>query len=297
MESTWFEELTPEQAGEVSGLLGAVEAADGVAPVGEAVVLRLRPGARGSAHLLARVDGVLAGYLHLDVFGDADGNKVAELAVHPEHRRRGTATALLAAAQERVALLGDAPLRVWAHGGRPEQEALAAKLGHRKVRELLRLRRPLDAGLPSPVLPEGVRLRSFVPGRDEAAVVYVNHRAFSWHPEQGAMSIEDVRHKEEEPWFDPAGFLLAVDAEERLLGFHWTKVHSATLGEVYVVGVDPGAQGGGLGKALTLAGLAHLRDAGLTEVMLYVEADNAAALAVYTRLGFARWDSDAQYAR
>ncbi|XVS64176.1 mycothiol synthase [Actinosynnema sp. CA-299493] len=292
MELTWVEELSPEQAAEVSGLLGAAEAADGVAPVGEAVILRLRPDARGSRHLLARAGGDLVGYLHLDVFGDSDGNEVAELAVHPDHRRRGHGAALVEAVADRAK-----PLRVWSHGGHPGAEALAAKLGYRKVRELLRLRRPLDADLPEPVLPAGVALRSFVPGRDEAAVVYVNHRAFAWHPEQGAMSIEDVREKEEQPWFDPAGFLLAVDDDGRLLGFHWTKAHTAELGEVYVVGVDPDAQGGGLGKAITLAGLAHLRAAGLADVMLYVESDNAAALAVYDRLGFTRWDSDVQYAR
>ncbi|MFD7655272.1 mycothiol synthase [Actinosynnema sp. NPDC059797] len=291
MELSWSEELSPEQVGEVTGLLGAVRDVDGVAPVGEAVTLRLRPGARGSAHLLARRDGALAGYLHLDVLGDAEGNQVAELAVHPDHRRRGVGSALLAAVAERAA-----PLRVWAHGGLPAQEALAAKLGARKVRELLRMGRRLDADLPAPVLPPGVRLRAFEPGRDEEAVVRVNHRAFSWHPEQGAMGVEDLRAKQGEPWFDPAGFLLAVDADDRLLGFHWTKAHSAELGEVYVVGVDPDAQGGGLGKALTLAGLAHLRAAGRVEVMLYVEADNASALAVYNRLGFTRWDSDAQYA-
>lgn len=292
MELTWFEVLSPEQADEVSGLLGAAEAADGVAPVGEAVVLRLRPDARGSRHLLARDGATLVGYLHLDVFGDSDDNEVAELAVHPDHRRRGHGAALVEAVADRAK-----PLRIWSHGGHPGAAALAAKLGYRKVRELLRLRRPLDADLPEPVLPPGVALRSFVPGRDEAAVVYVNHRAFAWHPEQGAMSIEDVREKEEQPWFDPAGFLLAVDDDGRLLGFHWTKAHTAELGEVYVVGVDPDAQGGGLGKAITLAGLAHLRAAGLTDVMLYVESDNAAALAVYDRLGFTRWDSDVQYAR
>lgn len=292
MELSWFEELSPEQADEVSGLLGAAQAADGVAPVGEAVILRLRPGTPGSRHLLARDGADLVGYLHLDVFGDADGNEVAELAVHPDHRRRGIGRALVEAVAERPK-----PLRVWSHGGHPGAEALATGAGYRKVRELLRLRRPLGADLPRPALPEGVALRAFVPGRDEAAVVYVNHRAFAWHPEQGAMSIEDVRQKEEQPWFDPAGFLLAVDADERLLGFHWTKAHTAELGEVYVVGVDPDAQGGGLGKAITLAGLAHLRDTGLTEVMLYVESDNAAALAVYERLGFTLWDSDVQYAR
>lgn len=292
MELSWVEGLSPEQADEVAGLLGAVRAADGVAPVGEAVVLRLRPGAPGSNHLLAREGGALVGYLHLDVFGDADGNEVAELAVHPDHRRRGVGGALVEAVADRAK-----PLRIWSHGGHPGAEALAVKLGYRKVRELLRLRRPLNGDLPEAVLPDGVTLRSFVPGRDEAAVVYVNHRAFSWHPEQGAMSIEDLRQKEEQPWFDPTGFLLAVDGDERLLGYHWTKAHTAELGEVYVVGVDPDAQGGGLGKAITLAGLAHLRDAGLTEVMLYVESDNAAALAVYDRLGFSRWDSDVQYAR
>jgi mycothiol synthase len=292
VELTWFEELSPGQADEISGLLGDAQAADGVAPVGEAVVLRLSPGARGSNHLLARDGDELVGYLHLDVFGDADGNEVAELAVHPDHRRRGVGTALVEAVADRAK-----PVRIWSHGGHPGAEALAARLGYRKVRELLRLRRPLDDTLPAPVLPDGVTLRSFVPGRDEAAVVYVNHRAFSWHPEQGAMSIEDLRQKEEQPWFDPAGFLLAIDADERLVGFHWTKVHTAELGEVYVVGVDPAAQGGGLGKAITLAGLAHLRDAGLGQVMLYVESDNAAALAVYNRLGFTRWDSDVQYAR
>nr|WP_274523044.1 mycothiol synthase [Saccharothrix sp. ALI-22-I] len=284
--------MTPEQADEISGLLGAAQSADGVAPVGEAVVLRLRPGAPGSKHLLARDDDRLVGYLHLDVFGDSDSNEVAELAVHPDHRRRGVGGALVEAVADRAK-----PLRIWSHGGHPGAEALAAKFGYLKVRELLRLRRPLDGDLPEPVLPDGVTLRSFVPGRDEAAVVYVNHRAFSWHPEQGAMSIEDVRQKEEQPWFDPAGFLLAVDADERLLGYHWTKAHSAELGEVYVVGVDPDAQGDGLGKAITLAGLAHLRDTGRTEVMLYVESDNAAALAVYSRLGFTLWDSDVQYAR
>ncbi|GAB2996389.1 mycothiol synthase [Saccharothrix stipae] len=292
MELSWYEELSPGQADEISGLLGAAQATDGVAPVGEAVILRLRPDARGSRHLLVREGEALVGYLHLDVFGDSDGNEVAELAVHPDHRRRGVGTALLDAVADRAK-----PLRIWSHGGHPGAEALAAKLAYRKVRELLRLRRPLDGDLPAPVLPDGVTLRPFVRGRDEAAVVYVNHRAFAWHPEQSAMSIEDLRQREDQHWFDPAGFLLAVDGDGRLLGFHWTKVHTADLGEVYVVGVDPDAQGGGLGKAITLAGLAHLRDTGLTRVMLYVESDNAAALAVYDRLGFTRWDSDVQYAR
>ncbi|WNV91921.1 mycothiol synthase [Umezawaea sp. Da 62-37] len=281
-------------ADEVEEVLAAAERADGVAPVGEHVRLRMRPGARGSAHLLARVDGKVVGYAHLDLLGDSEGNQVAEFVVHPEHRRQGVGTAVATAVVER-----SAPLRVWAHGDRPGAEELAGKLGFRKVRELRRMRMRLDGELPEASLPEGVRLRAFVPGQDEAGVVYVNHRAFSWHPEQGAMSIEDVHHKEAEDWFDAKGFLLAVDDQGTLLGFHWTKVHEQAepLGEVYVVGVDLDAQGGGLGKALTVAGLRYLKESGLREVMLYVESDNAAAVRVYTRLGFTLWDADVQYGR
>ena len=67
-----------------------------------------------------------------------------------------------------------------------------------------------------------------------------------------------------EDWFDPAGFFVAVDATTAVVGFHWTKQHADRLGEVYVLGVAPDAAGRGLGKALLLTGLRHLRDVGNT---------------------------------
>jgi mycothiol synthase len=66
---------------------------------------------------------------------------------------------------------------------------------------------------------------------------------------------------------------------------------------VYVVGVDPGYQGKGLGRALTVAGLRYLRDLGLGQAMLYVESDNEPAKAVYRRLGFTWWDTDVMFLR
>ena len=131
-------------------------------------------------------------------------------------------------------------------------------------------------------------------------MVAVNKRAFDWHPEQGMLTEADVVDAEREPWFDPEGFFLAVEnaAEgDRVVGFHWTKVHSDGTGEVYVVGVDPDAQGGGLGSALTLAGLRHLRKQGVRETILYVESDNAPAVAVYTRLGFTVRHTNVAYQR
>jgi mycothiol synthase len=174
---------------------------------------------------------------------------------------------------------------------------------------LLQMRRALAAADPdpSPRLPEDVRVEPFVPGRDEEAWLRVNARAFADHPEQGRWTAEDLRVREQEPWFDPAGFLLAWRGEPgtggTLLGSHWTKVHppgdaaDERIGEVYVLGIDPDAQGMGLGRALTDLGLAHLRSRGLAEVLLYVEEDNAAAVALYERTGFRRWSADVSWRR
>jgi mycothiol synthase len=174
---------------------------------------------------------------------------------------------------------------------------------------LLQMRRDL-AGVdadPGPALPEGVRVLPFRPGRDEESWLRVNARAFAWHPEQGRWTPEDLRLREAEPWFDPAGFLLAwrgdPDAGGTLLGFHWTKVHppgdagDEAVGEIYVLGVDPDAQGLRLGRALTDLGLAHLRGRQLKQVLLYVDEDNTAAVRLYEGRGFARFSVDVSWRR
>jgi mycothiol synthase len=146
-----------------------------------------------------------------------------------------------------------------------------------------------------------IDVRPFEVGADEEAFLALNAQAFAHHPEQGGMTRADLDQRLAEPWFDPAGFFLAWRGDE-MLGFHWTKVHrdeGPPFGEVYVVGVSPSAQGGGLGKRLTLTGLHHLATLGLSEVILYVEAENAPAVAVYERLGFthAPEDTHVMYAR
>ncbi|MBE8520511.1 mycothiol synthase [Amycolatopsis sp. H6(2020)] len=295
----WRQELDGRQLEDVRGLLLAVREADGRPEVEPAGAL---PGEfDGGEHLVACVDGEVVGYAHVDTTGDSFGHQVAELFVHPAHRNRGYGAKLLQALDERAAV----GFRVWAHGDHPAAQKLALKTGLERKRELLILHVDVSgADWPEPILRDGVSLRTFVPGQDEDAVVRVNARAFDWHPEQGALTADDVRADERRSWFDADGFFLAEENGE-VIGFHWTKVHEPTpgrfggerVGEVYVVGVDPAAQGGGLGRALTLAGLRYLASRGLRQIILYVEGDNAPALAVYTKLGFARHETDVQYGR
>jgi mycothiol synthase len=271
-------------------LTAAATASDAVAPLSEHVMLHLRYGGTAGLDLTTAPAGHVAGYAYLEV--DDAGLASGELVVDPAHRRRGAGRALLGAM---AAQAGDRPLRVWAHGDLPAAAALAQAAGLHRVRVLWQMRRSLRDPLPEPPVPADVTLRTFVPGTDEDEWLRLNAAAFAHHPEQGAWTRADLDMREREDWFDPAGFFLA-ERSGRLVGFHWTKVHDAVTGEVYVVGVDPAAHGGGLGRALTVTGLRYLRDVrSLTEVMLYVDESNRAAVRMYETLGFTRSTTDVMY--
>ncbi|WP_330183600.1 mycothiol synthase [Nocardia sp. NBC_01503] len=292
---SYTDRLPFETAEQVRGVLERATAADGVAPVSEQAVLSL--GADGPAlHLVEQWDDAIGGYANVTP-AHGEHPAMAEVAVDPRFRKQGLGAGLVAGALS----AGGPGARVWAHGNLPAAQAVAKRLGLVVARELWQMRRDLaNTELPELVVPEGLALRTYAGPSDDAEILRVNNAAFSWHPEQGGWTERDIDARRGESWFDPAGLFIAVDPAdpERILGFHWTKVHSdetPAIGEVYVVGVDPAAQGRGLGRLLTLAGLHHLRERGLGAVLLYTEADNTAAVNTYTKLGFAPAHIDVAY--
>ena len=253
-------------------------AADGHAPLDEAATLRLKHHGLADAGLWVADD---TGFALLRTEGDGSA---LDLAVLPAARGEGAGRALASAAL--TGALGT--VEAWAHGGHPAAAALASEFGFERARDLWVMRRPATPAGPEAPSPAGVHVRTFRPG-DEDELLRVNAAAFASHPEQGEMSDADLGERMAEPWFDPAGLFLALDEHDRLLGFHWTKVHPSGEGEVYVVGIDPDSQGRGLGKVLTQAGLDHLAG---RPVHLYVESDNAPAIAIYSGLGFSHVPAD-----
>jgi mycothiol synthase len=277
--------LVDDDVDAVAALVEAATRTDGVAPLSEHGMLRLR-GGPPSAHLLTREHDRIVGYAQLDEVSGA-----AELVVHPDHRRAGTGRALV----NRLTADAGVELRVWAHGDLPAAAALATAMGFQRVRSLWQMARPLANDLPKPRIPVGVVVDTFIPGADDDAWVSLNAKAFAEHPEQGAWTRADLRERMAEPWFDEAGFFVARRGRT-MVGFHWTKVHDESTGEVYVVGVDPTERGHGLGAALTLVGLQHLQGIGLARVILYVDESNRSALRLYRGLGFERTGIDVMYA-
>lgn len=299
----------------VRDLVARAVAVDGVAAVSGHVLDAV---AAGSAELLTLHDPPTADPAGSGVGGIAlaVANDPAEVVVDPALRGRGHGLALVQAALDRQGA-------VWAYGDLPAAGAIARRLGLARIRVLLQMRLAVDRAAagdrstdgepvvePADELPPGVRLRTFVPGRDEESFLAVNARAFAWHPEQGRLDLTGLRAEMAQSWFDPEGFFLAVadDDPDRVVGFHWTKIHqddptpgpggpSTPLGEVYVIGVDPVAGIRRLGTPLTTAGLDHLRAQGVRTVMLYVEGDNDRALRLYERFGFHVHVTNTVYAR
>jgi mycothiol synthase len=293
----------------VTDLLARAAAADGVEALGEAFVRGLTED-RGHRHLIAvtprdRVLGILA-------VDEADADGTAEIAVDPDHRRQGIATALL---QALAAASGpDRQINLWSHGDLAGARELAGVRDARIVRELLKMsvdcsdssashRADLLAGRAAAqerfaetgltVLDHPSACDRFGAGTVDEEWVRVNNEAFAWHPEQGGWDVPRLRRERDTAWFDPAGVLMLWDTGDgdgdapECLGFHWTKRPADDPhGEVYVVCLADAARGRGLGGPLTLLGIGYLIDGGAQAVDLYVEGDNAPAVATYRKLGF-----------
>lgn len=156
------------------------------------------------------------------------------------------------------------------------------------MRKILKLSRSLTD--PIDHIAHPYQFITFDPELHCEAWLDLNNKIFSAHPDQGNWAHADLENRMAEPWFDPSGFFLCI-AHEIIVGFCWTKIHNDfvnqdPIGELYVIGVDPGFSGQGIGKAVCQEGLIYLRNKNLKTAILYVDEDNAAGIGLYKSLGF-----------
>ena len=300
---TQLTHLNPEHQSQVLSLIARATDHNGVPPVSEHVLLHLRHGGdKADTHFIATQENIVVGYAHLDLTDEVEGPS-AELVVHPEHRKSGIGQALLLELHSAAGTT----LRLWSHGDLPGAKNIAESNGFTRVRTVIQMRRSLND--PIPELTKDIQIRNFLPGIDNEEWIALNNRIFAAHPEQGNWSPRDLEIRTQESWFDPQGFLIAED-KGTMIGFCWTKIHGGhthkhsaqeeehdhdPIGEIYIMGVDPSQSGKGIGKAITVAGLRHMRYQGIFSAMLYVDADNHGAIALYQSLGFTEWGRDVLY--
>lgn len=289
----------PSDREAIAALDRSVRDATGHPALGDAVWRDLASPQPDSIGFAAREGARIVAYLHVarsDTF--APRHWALGLARRASEPTDAATTRLLAAAQEHIAARGGGNSTVWVFDPTPADDALLAASGFTGTRDLFQMRVALPLGEVAHY-PPGVVVRTFEPGRDEAAWLEVNNRAFGNHPEQGGWIAETLARRMAERWFDPSIFLLAFDGDT-LAGSNWLKEHAADgheprIGEIFVIGVDPSRHGRGLGRALALDGLARLAARGITIGMLFVDGANTGALALYRALGFTVHRTDRAY--
>ena len=253
----------------------------------------------GNAWLITTGEQTLTGASAVVIPTNVEQPVLIELVVAPEDRGNGLGRALVDATKQLVAehAADTQTTTAWTHGDHPAARGLADSVGLEPVRILYRMALEIDRESFGDLhLDDSFTIRPFRPGDDDADWLALNATAFADHPEQGQLTQADLDARKAEDWFDPAGFFIAEDAVGTMVGFHWTKTPvGSAAGEVYAVGVDPSAQGTGLGKALTIHGMNHLASAGLEKIVLYVDDENRPAVNLYNSLGFGIENTDVMF--
>ncbi|MCE3287118.1 MAG: putative acetyltransferase [Gaiellaceae bacterium] len=159
--------------------------------------------------------------------------------------------------------------------------------GFRQIRHSFRMSISLEDEVPVPVVPAGVRLRTFEDG-DERSFYDAQLEAFAdtWEPidhpyDEWAHWLLDT------PSFDPELWFLA-EVGGAVAGFAICRVHpgNSDLGWIQILGVRRPWRGKGIGRALLLNAFRALRARGLRRAGLGVDAENpTGATSLYESVG------------
>lgn len=245
---------------------------DGLPPLSEHKVLRLG----GGADAIAAAWADPAGLAVVSVAARHEGDRphwALEVAVRAEARRPDIEREALTLAASTVS----GPHSLWAH--RPDQIAAAEDLGYEPVRSVVRMEGPFPEPRPS-----GWATIETARPEDDAAIIAVHNRAFAGHREASGFTQRRLDELRAAPWFDPDGVVVAR-REGEVVGYCLTKLHPDGDGEVYFLAVDPAASGHRVGDSLAAAGYARVLARGAKRAMLWVDGENAKAIALYRRLG------------
>ncbi len=293
-------QLEAQHLEQLPELIDAATRADGHEPLGEHKFLRLQRGGDLSSAVLAFEDDNLAGYAHTVTYGESEERRAScEFVVHPGFRQRGLGRLLLSHAIMHANSQRARRLDLWAYNDSAASARIAAQFGFEPVRRLLHLHQHVRE-VPAVRVPQGASMRAFRPGEDDEPWLELNNHIFAGHPENGCWTLDDLRARMAQPWFDP-GDVLLFEVGGALAGFCWLKVEErpgeGRVGEIYVIGTAPEYQGRGHGRYLLASGLARLFERHADVAAIYVDESNAAAVALYETSGFHHHHIDVCYSR
>ena len=281
-----------EDAGEVAALIHASDLADNGASdmsVEELLDDWHSLDLAGEAMAVVAPDGTIAGYA--DVVNRSFVTVSVYGYVHPDFRDLGIGTHLISWGErwtrERMTHAPeDARVVVQHYINRLNETAqlLLKSLDYAPVRGVYVMETELDEVPPQPDWPDGISVRTFVPGQDERPLFEAVEDAFRdmWGRPRG--TFERFVEMTEQQSFDPTLWFLAMDGDE-IAGATLCKT-LAGEGWIHVVGVRRPWRNRGLGLALLRHTLAAYHRRGVHKVALSVDAESiTGAPRLYGRAG------------
>ena len=161
------------------------------------------------------------------------------------------------------------------------------EMGYVNVRTHYVMAAHLGEPVPAPAWPDGLGVRSFVPGQDDRALFEAGEEAFQDIWNRPPSTFERWMEPTHEPNFDPTLWFLAIDEESGAVAAVCLCALVAGRGEVDVVGVRRPWRKRGLGLALLRHALGEFQRRGVREAGLNVDGSSlTGAPRLYGRAGF-----------
>jgi len=254
--------------------------------------------------LYTNAQGELVGFAQLYFAADsADNDGFLWFKVHPAYRTEQIEPLMFAWAAEQLRQRGREKLRVMAHDKETERQSLIARHGFLPVRYFLWMHRALTEPMPAPLFPQGYQLHAG--DHDPQAWADLYNDSFADHYNFYPRDAEFVRHWQRDPDYRSDLNLVVIAPDGTLTAFAWCHIHaernkrSGRLdGTIGVLGTRPGHRRLGLGRALLLTGMQRLRNVGMTNADLGVDAASpTGANMLYASVGFKTAYSRVLYSR
>ncbi len=252
--------------------------------------------------LLAEIDGVVVAAAETDVrTRDGIGSHQMEGWVRPAWRRRGLGRALLGWTERRAAEVArvdgrprNRALTAWPDEVQVGAVALYEGAGYRIVRYGYMMVRDLAEPIPDLPMPDGLEVRP-VEADDHRRIWDADVEAFRDHWNHGERTDADFDRWFAMPELDTSLWQVAWDGDEiagSVMPFVFAKENvQLGIGRGWLehISVRRPWRRRGLASALIARSLVALRERGLTEAALGVDAENVSgALRVYEAMGFRR---------
>lgn len=234
------------------------------------------------------IEGVLVGYaavlphgdgLRYDFFADPDWPDASlGRALLTQCVARGKEIA----AQREKAL----DVTVYVAGVNERDKGVVETADFNRVRFHYQMRVELAGKIQKPIWPEGVSVRTAIPGEDDKAIYRLIVSAFSW-PDREPVSFDGWKEAMINiDIFDPALWFLAV-AGEKIIGASLSYSYPEQ-GWIRQLAVNDSWQRQGIGAALLQHNFLAFKDLGHESVGLGVRAENETAVKFYERAGMYR---------